>query len=220
MAELSEIKLPSGSVYKLKDAKARSDIEALQSIKTYLGITTTALTDGATTTTLTIDGQSVTVAAKDKGCYVIYGETEFVWNGTKWQELGSTSNLKALAFKDSASGNVTPSGSVALTDTAKTPTVSLKTGGSTDTIHNPTKKTVATQVVAAAPEATAPDNAITYYSVSGETLSLYQLGYKTGDSIETTDVEVKTGDGEYQASSIDVPTSAAFTGNQTTVTVS
>ena len=64
-------------------------------------------------------------------------------------------------------------------------------------MKNPTKVTVAKTVVAAAPGTTAPSNNITYYSVSGETLSLYQLGYTTGDSITTSDVTVKTGDASY-----------------------
>lgn len=220
MADLSKIVLPSGSEYNIKDAKAREDIAALQSIKTYLGITTTELMDGATTTSIVISGETVTVSASDAGVYVIYGELEFVWNGSKWQELGSTSNLGDLAFKDTATGSVTPAGSVSLTDTAKTPTVSLKTPGSTDTIHNPTKVTVAKTVEAAAPGAAAPNNAITYYSVSGETLNLYQLGYTTGDSITTEDVTVKTDDGVYEAGSIDVPTSASFSGSSVAVSVS
>ena len=49
-------------------------------------------------------------------------------------------------------------------------------------------------------------NAITYYNVTGETLSLYQIGYTTGDSITTSDVTVKTGDATYEA------TAPAFTG--------
>ena len=81
-------------------------------------------------------------------------------------------------------------------------------------------------MVAAAPGATAPSNNLTYYAVSGETLSLYQLGYTTGASITTADVTVKTGDAAYQASApaftgtgarlvtgnISVPSSATFTG--------
>jgi hypothetical protein len=60
--------------------------------------------------------------------------------------------------------------------------------------------------VAAAPKTTAPANAITYYSVTDENLSLYQIGYTTGASITTENVTVKNGDATYSAS---VP---AFTG--------
>ena len=53
----------------------------------------------------------------------------------------------------------------------------------------------------AAPGATAPANAITYYSVSDETLSLYQIGATKTDSVTLgTAVTVKTGDAVYEAS--------------------
>lgn len=120
MSDISKITLPSGNSYDIKDAKARDDIADLKSSLTgamhYEGITTTALTDGSTTNPITIDGKSVTVVA---GAVAIYGEKEFVFNGTKWQEFGSTGSLKALAFKDSASGKFTPAGSVG------TPTITV-----------------------------------------------------------------------------------------------
>lgn len=340
MADLSQIKLPSGTIYNLKDAQARNDIANIQSTITgamhYRGITTTALTDGSTTATIKIDDVNVTFAAADAGAVVIYGEREYVWNGTKWQEFGSTGSLKALAFKDTASGKVTPTGSVtstfngassnvtitaadntsgnyqpkgtvsvstnattnktatvspvsgtatytpagnintpAFTGTAATinssgrfkpagsvsfsntnktatvsaaesgtatytpegtvaaPSITLKTAGGTTSINNPTKKTVAYAVQAVAPGGTAPSNNLTYYAVSGEVLSLYQLGYTTGDSISTTATTVKNGDAVYQASapaftgtgahlvtgSISVPSSASFTGTEADVAV-
>ena len=101
-------------------------------ISDILGITTTAISDGSTTSTISIDGSSVTFGASDAGSVVIYGEKEFVWNGTKWQEFGSTGSLKALAFKDSASGSFTPSGDVTVSTnstTNKTATVSKANSG-------------------------------------------------------------------------------------------
>jgi len=64
-------------------------------------------------------------------------------------------------------------------------------------------------------------------------LSLYQLGYTTGDSISTTATTVKNGDAVYEASapvftgtgkhlvtgSISVPSSATFTGTEADVAV-
>lgn len=127
MADISKITLPSGSTYDIKDATARQSIADMQSGLTgamhYKGVTTTALTDGSTTATISIDESSVTLTASDAGAVVIYGEKEFVWNGTKWQEFGSTGSLKALAFKDSASGSFTPSGSVTPTITLNSTTV-------------------------------------------------------------------------------------------------
>lgn len=108
MADISRITLPSGTTYEIKDAVARMNQSGAMH---YLGITSTAITDGSTTATITIDSQTVTLGTSDAGAVVIYGEREYVWNGSKWQEFGSTGSLKALAFKDSASGAYTPAGS-------------------------------------------------------------------------------------------------------------
>ena len=117
---ISKITLPSGSTYDIKDAKAWEDIAALSSTIQggvhYIGKTTTALSDGATTNPITIDDKSVTAKQGDMVSYSAgEGDTkdlEFIFNGTKWYELGSTGSLKALAFKDSASATYTPVGSV------------------------------------------------------------------------------------------------------------
>ena len=107
--EISKITLPSGTTYDIKDAWARDNISALSGALSYLGTTTTELSDGATTTPITVGGTSVTAVA---GSVVIYGELEFIWSDTekKWHEFGSTGSLKALAFKDSASASYTPAG--------------------------------------------------------------------------------------------------------------
>lgn len=338
---ISQIKTPNGSVYDIKDAEARELISALGNPLKYKGRTTTELTDGSTTNPITINSESYTAVAGDVVTYLPSGagarELEFVFDGTYWQEFGSTGSLKALAFKDSASGDYTPEGSVSVTaattedktalvspaasgeatytpagsvtlsnsnvtaavgteaidashaktytpagsvslsnenvtalvspaasgdatytpagsvtlsnsnvtaavgteqidqDHAATytpagsvgaPTISVASAGSTATVNSAIAQTVAKTVVAAAPGSTAPDNSITYYSVANEVLSLYQLGYTTGDSISTSEVTVKTGDASYEASAptfsgtsarlvtdnISVPSSAAFSG--------
>lgn len=86
----------------------------------------------------------------------------------------------------------------------------------------------------AAPGATAPANAITYYAVSDETLSLYQIGATKADSVTLgSAVTVKTSDATYTASApaftgtavrlvtgnISRPTSATFSGTEATVEV-
>lgn len=113
MADISKITLPSGSTYDIKDAVARSDIAAIQTAISggvnFMGLTTTALTDGATTSTIVIDGNNVTAV---KGYLVAYGNKEFIFDGSKWLEVGDLSAFKALAYKDSASGTYTPAGSV------------------------------------------------------------------------------------------------------------
>ena len=154
-----------------------------------------------------------------------------------------------------STGTFTPEGSISFTNSHKTATVAPASSGTvtytpagnitagaitvykpgtTTMIHDPTKVTVAKTVVAAAPNTTAPANAITYYSVANETLSLYQLGYTTGDSITTSNVTVKTGDAVYQSAdptfvgtgvrlvtgNISVPSSASFSGTEGSVSVS
>ena len=276
MPQISKIKLPSGTVYDFKDATARQQISALVGgdAIVFKGVSTTALTDGGNEKP-TIDGSLVD---PEKSWLVFYGTEEFVYGpDSKWHALGSLETLGDLAYKDSASGNFTPAGTVSqptfsgssltssgdftpagtvtLTKTNKTatvspassgtatytpdgsvaaPTISVATAGSTTTVKDPTSVTVAKTVVAAAPGATAPANSLTYYSVADETLSLYQLGYTTGDSITTSNVTVKTGDATYQASApaftgtgvrlvtgnISTADSASFSGTQATVSVS
>ena len=102
MPEISQITLPSGTTYDIKDAQARR-------AKGWIGITTTAIEDGDNTNPITIDGQSVTATAGD---ITAYGDAEFIWNGSVWQAFGDLSDLGALAYKNSASGTFTPQGSV------------------------------------------------------------------------------------------------------------
>lgn len=143
MPDISKIKLPSGTTYDIKDAAAREAIEELQGYTEYLGVTTTALTDGATTNPITIGGKSVTAK---KGSIANYGSKEFIFNGTEWQEFGDMSGLGALAYKDSASGAFKPAGTVTkptFTGTASTVTVTAtaNTSGNyqpTGTVSQPT----------------------------------------------------------------------------------
>ena len=106
MAEISQIKMPSGTVYDIKDAVARAQVGGAIIIR---GTTTTALTDESTTNPITINGESYTAVANDA---VFYSKKEFVFDGTMWHEFGDMSGLGALASKDSASGSFTPSGTV------------------------------------------------------------------------------------------------------------
>ena len=357
MADISVIKLPSGSEYNIKDAWARQAIEGLGNPTHFLGESTTAITDGGTQTP-TIGGSEVTPHAGD---IVVYSNGEFIWSGSAWVELGDLSGLGSLAYKNSASGKVTatgtvskptftgssstvtitattntsgnytpagtvskptfsgasmtstgkftpaggvsvstatttnktatvapassgeatytpagtvskptftgtaatisssatytPAGSVSLTKTNKTttvapassgtatytpggtvgtPTISVKTAGSTTTIKNPTSKTVVTDMSIAEPSSTAATGALAYYSVSGETLIFKQIVETTGDSITTSNVTVKNGDAAYQSSqpswtgtgvrlvtgNISTADSASFSGTEATISSS
>jgi hypothetical protein len=168
---LSKLTLPvnvGGTVqnveYTLKDAEARQLIEDLGHALYWIGVTTDALTDGATTNPITVNGESVTAKL---GGMASYSGSEFVWNGSAWQELGKN-NFGALAFKSSASGDYTPAGQVNVTQGDDT-TVSVTPFGSAGTLPS------------------------AYFSVSGETAT---FNFSAG-TLPTagTDVTVVTASG-------------------------
>lgn len=120
---LSKLTLPvnvSGTVtnveYTIKDAEARQLIEDIGHAIYWIGVTTTALTDGATTNPIQVNGEAVTA---NLGGLASYSGSEFVWNGSAWQEMGKN-NFGALAFKSSATGDYTPAGDVNVTQGADT----------------------------------------------------------------------------------------------------
>lgn len=128
MAEISKITLPSGTTYDLKDATARAAIAGGTS---FLGVTTTELTDGSEVTTIRVGSQDVTAV---NGGMAIYQSKEFVYSTSdnKWHEFGDTTDLGDLAYKDSASGNYKPEGTVSkpsFTGTAMTSTGSFTPDG-------------------------------------------------------------------------------------------
>lgn len=104
--------------FDIKDATARQMIADLGNAMYWIGVTTTALTDGATTNPISVGGENVT--AKIGGVAQYSGE-EFAWNGSAWQSLGKN-NFGDLAFKSSASGTYTPAGSVTVSEAADTTT--------------------------------------------------------------------------------------------------
>ena len=59
------------------------------------GVTTTEITDGSSTNPVTIDGSSYTAKTGDM---VTYESTEFVFNGTTWQEYGSASTIFSVTL--------------------------------------------------------------------------------------------------------------------------
>ena len=133
---LSKLTLPvnvGGTVtnveYTIKDAEARELIEQIGHAIYWIGVTTDALTDGATTNPITVNGESVTAKL---GGMASYQGSEFVWNGSAWQEMGKN-NFGALAFKSSASGDYTPAGTVNVTQGTDT-TASVTPFGSAGTL--------------------------------------------------------------------------------------
>lgn len=132
MPEISKITLPSGTTYDLKDATARAAIAGGTS---FLGITTTALTDGASTSPIVIGGENVNAV---NGGIAIYSNKEFIYadSDNKWHEIGDTTNLGDLAYKDTASGSFTPAGTVSqptFTGSSTTSTGTFTPSGSVST---------------------------------------------------------------------------------------
>lgn len=112
--DINKITLPNGLTYDLKDSVARAALGGTIMIR---GVTTTQLTDEATTNPIIIDGDSYTAVMNDA---VFYGKKEFVFDGAKWHEFGDMSGLGDMAMTDTASANYTPAGSVALTGSVAT----------------------------------------------------------------------------------------------------
>ena len=201
MADISTIKLPSGTSYNIKDAQARADIETIESAISggmhYIGVTTTALTDGSSTNPITIGDKSVTAKSGD---IAIYGSLEFIFSDTdsKWHEFGSTGSLKALAFKDNASGSFTPSGSVSA------PTITIEAE------ENYVRTLASTGEL---PECTFPEFSAT---VANETLTLgWSAGTFDAGALPEFDNSVTVVSGVTAKAS-----QPSFTGTQGTVTVS
>ena len=203
MAEISKITLPSGSTYDLKDAWAREAIDTLTSSTNYLGVTTTELTDGSTTNPITINGASVTAVS---GSIVNYGSKEFVYNGTAWQEFGDLSTLGTLAYKDSATGSVTPSGSVSapsFTGTQATITTNVTAAGNVS-ISEGTSST----------KNYTPKGTVSQPSFTGTQAALSVSGTPLGS------VTIGTGNGTANYTPAGTNSAPAFTGTQGNVSVS
>ena len=230
---ISQITLPNGTTYDLKDEVARAQQVGSIIIR---GETTTALTDNATTNPIQIGGESYTAVANDA---VFCNHKEFVFDGTKWHEFGDMSGLGALALKDNAKASYTPAGSVStpsFTGTELTSKGAYTPGGSVSV------NAASGSGAAYTPEGTvgAPEISV---SASGSTASIKPFG--SAGSLPTltmtvanenlsisfnqgtlpsagTAVTVKTGDASYQASA---PTFSgttkkfAFSGTASTVTV-
>ena len=105
---ISQFTLPNGDIIEIKDKVAR---EAVAGGTHFIGVTTTAISDGSSTQTITIGEESVTAA---NGDIAVYGNKEFIWASvdSKWHELGDVTNLGAMALANTASATYTPAGTV------------------------------------------------------------------------------------------------------------
>lgn len=234
MADISKITLPTGSTYNIKDQQARDDISAIQTAisggVTFMGETSTALTDGSTTTSIVINSATITAV---KGYLVVYNNKEFVFDGTKWIEMGDLSLIGDLGWKDSASttyqpsgtvtkplftgesstvtitatdntsGNYQPKGDVNFTNENKTAAVSSTSGTAT---YTPAGTIVAPIISVSAAGSTTTVNSITSIGTLpsfGATVSneTLTLSFDSGTlPSKSANITVKTGDATYQAS--------------------
>lgn len=258
---LSSITLPSGNTYDLKDAAAREAIAGMTSFE--LIICTSAAntpkdvtwTSGGTTITGTLEPSVSTKGAiylvpSTNGTKDVYDEYITVNTGGStyiWELFGNTDvhigDLGTLAFKDSASGSFTPSGSVSVSASGtENKTATVAPAGSGEATYTPAGTVAAPVISKKTAGSTTTVNSITDVgtlpsfsaTVSGETLTLtFSAGTLPTKGSDTT---VKTGDAAYEASApaftgtgarlvtgnIPVPNafSGSFTGSAGTVNVS
>jgi hypothetical protein len=101
--------------------KINSAIEDLGSVMTFLGVTTTEVSKGTanSTATVKIGNENVTATVGDVVVYGTDKPTEYIWNGSNWQEIGKV-------FNDEAITKVEGSEAIDVTTTNGTSTVSLK----------------------------------------------------------------------------------------------
>lgn len=101
---ISKITLPSGNTYNLKDRKARELIAALEGGSYFLGISSTPITEGSTTATITVGGEEKEAS---NGNIAIYGKKEFIFDGSKWSEFGDLTAIQLTVEKDNVLGEGT-----------------------------------------------------------------------------------------------------------------
>ena len=76
----------------------------------YIGTTSTSITDGSSTTSLTISGSTYTIPTGTSGQVVFYDGKEFIWNGSAWEFLGDDRSFKVIqtaVSSPSADGSTT-----------------------------------------------------------------------------------------------------------------
>ena len=129
--DISKIKIGS-TTYDIKDSVAREALSGLSGAMHWLGMSAVAMYDGDTGRAIISTGQNSSITyyppndpnAEEGSLFLQPGdaigapnandingpEIELVWNGSKWQEFGSTGSLGALAYANSASTTYTPAG--------------------------------------------------------------------------------------------------------------
>ena len=215
---LCEITLPSGNTYQIQDAGAREMIAELLNFHDYLGVTTSAIVEDSTINPVMISGQEVTAVQGD----VVTRDSdhvEFVFSSVgTWQPFGSLTGLGALAYKNSASGAFTPTGTVS----QPTFSGSCTPEGSVGNVALGTKTVKELKTTGTLPSCTMPT-----YAVSNGRLTITDGSFNAGALPTGEDVTVGDGTVTTQPTFTGSTTSVAgtvsqptFTGTEGTVTVS
>ena len=93
-----------------KTINITADMLGLSGAMAFVGVTITAISQGSTQNEIDLD-DSTTYIAK-KGDVVIYGNKEFVWVGSKWQELGDEQSFALKSVTVTGTGYLTGGGSL------------------------------------------------------------------------------------------------------------
>ena len=126
--------------FTIKDAESREQIQDLAdeiaswgAALKWIGVTTTPISEGSSTNPIMINGEYVTAVG---GNMTVYNGVEYVWDNSAnvWQGF-AMGDLGTLAYQDSASGNFTPAGTVAITGGTDT-TTSITPFGTAGTLPN------------------------------------------------------------------------------------
>ena len=156
MAEISKIKIGTGTMAKIYDIKDTVARERIVGGIHYIGKTNTALTDGATTKPIKkYDAETAAWVDynQENGDIVIYEKAEgrhleFIWSGEHWDEFGSTGELGSGAFMNLEEKEINLAHTHTLNYSNEQAAVSLSLGetstGSTDVLTNVELKTVTT----------------------------------------------------------------------------
>ena len=127
----------NGTTYTIKDAWVRAEVEEVKTAISggvhFRGVSNTAIADGDSLKEITLSDGTTKIAAANQanGDIFIYNNgtknLEFVVSNNKYSEFGSTGELGALAFADTAAGDVTVPIASAITFNTFTPDVGLGT---------------------------------------------------------------------------------------------
>ena len=234
-----QMTLPSGTTYDIEDKAARAAAAGINMVKCTQASDTpygVKWMDGSTEITGTLAASNSTTGkfylvplesedAKDVFAEYVTVITEGTPNTYSWEKIGTTdidlSDLGDLAYKDSASGNFTPQGSIEVnassgSGTAYTPegSIEVNAASGTGTEYTPEGSVAAPTISVASAGATA---SITPFGSQGTLPSLTMsvsegnltISFSQG-TLPTAgeSVTVKTGDASYEASA------PAFTGTK------